>query len=57
MSVEFECPSCGEMRELPSDAPIGTRALCRRCWAVLEICSLQPPQVVKIRLCAEDFGI
>ncbi len=57
MASEVRCPFCGETREIPSEAEVGARRCCRHCWTVLEVVSLQPPQVVKIPHCAEDFGI
>ncbi len=57
MPIRIECPVCGEEKEFPVDAAIGMQRGCRRCWAVLEVTSLQPLGIVKIPLCAEDFGI
>ena len=58
MPGEVHCPFCGETREIPAaEAEIGARRRCRRCWAVLEVVSLQPLAVVKIPHCAEDFGV
>jgi hypothetical protein len=57
MSMQIECPICGEVRDLPVASIVGTRTICRHCWALLEIKSDEPLQVVKIKLQAEDFGI
>ncbi|GEM_PF-2656755 len=57
MTMNVQCPVCGEMRELPANVPEGTRCLCRGCGATLELESLQPLRVVPVRRCAEDFGL
>jgi lysine biosynthesis protein LysW len=57
MTMKIECPVCGEVRDVPVNAPEGTRRWCRGCGAVLELVSLQPLQVVPVRRCAEDFGV
>lgn len=55
--MKIECPVCGEVREMPVNAPEGTRCLCRGCGAVLELISLQPLRMAPVRRCAEDFGV
>lgn len=57
MTMTVQCPVCGEVREMPANAPEGTRRCCRGCGAVLEVVALQPLQVVPVRHCAEDFGV
>ncbi len=56
-STDIACPICGQHWNLNGRFEPGARTFCRLCWALLEIRSTEPPEAVKLRLQAEDFGI